>query len=58
MVTTIFINESNKKIDKNYLKYLKELELLSYLKKLNNIDIEKYNKIKVELMKSHIGKKS
>lgn len=56
MITTVFLNDSKKVMNKNYVIYLKELELLSYLKEKNYMDIEKYNKIKLELQKSHIGK--
>jgi len=43
-------------ISKDYINYLVELEALNYLKRLNVIDINLYDKAIVFFKKSHIGK--
>ncbi len=43
-------------ISKDYINYLVELEALNYLKRLNIIDINLYDKAIVFFKKSHIGK--
>lgn len=43
-------------ISKDYINYLVELETLNYLKRLNIIDINLYDKAIVFFKKSHIGK--
>lgn len=43
-------------ISKDYINYLAELEALNYLKRLNIIDINLYDKAIVFFKKSHIGK--
>ena len=43
-------------ISKDYIDYLVELEALNYLKRMNIIDINLYDKAIVYFKKSHIGK--
>ena len=43
-------------ISKDYIDYLVELEALNYLKRMNIIDINLYDKAIVFFKKSHIGK--
>lgn len=57
MIANIFLNVSNEnKISREFLKYIKELEILNHLKKNNLINDEDYLKIKINLKKLHIGK--
>ena len=56
-ISNVLLNDSNKYIiSKEYIDYLIKIETLNYLKKNYLIDINLYDKAKVYLKKSHIGK--
>ena len=56
-IGSIKFNKSNEYlISKDYINYLVELEALNYLKRMNVIDINLYDKAIVYFKKSHIGK--
>jgi len=56
-ISNVLLNDSKKYIiSKEYIDYLIKLETLNYLKNNYLIDINLYDKAKVYLKKSHIGK--
>ena len=56
MISNVFLDKSKKKIiSLDYIDYLVILETLNYLKKENLIDISIYDKMILQIKKTHIG---
>ena len=56
-ISNIFFNKNQEYIiSKEYIDYLVKLEALNYLKRMNIIDINLYDKAILYFKKSHIGK--
>lgn len=56
MISNVFLDKSKEKIiSLDYIDYLVILETLNYLKKENLIDISIYDKMILQIKKTHIG---
>ena len=56
-ISNIFFNKNQEYIiSKEYIDYLVKLEALNYLKRMNIIDMNLYDKAILYFKKSHIGK--
>ncbi len=57
MIANIFLNRSKDNlINKNFINYHREIELINYIRKLGLINDDCFIKAKLELKKSYIGK--
>lgn len=58
MIANVFLNRSKEYlINKNFIDYYMEIELLNYIRRLGLIDDDNLIKAKLEIKKSHIGNK-
>lgn len=58
MIANVFLNRSKEYlINKNFIDYHMEIELLNYIRRLGLIDDDNLIKAKLEIKKTHIGNK-